>query len=485
MIFENMKIKTELFISFLIVILFLIMVGGFGIFEINLINRRSADTYSMDVRPLETLERLKSEYAGLRRTQISLMSLGAYEDLESIETANQINHNQLASLRAAIQAHMDRLEEAGAPQIQKDEVNEFLAGINDVYYPSMVKTYEYALASDIEAIESMRRFLAPYGSDLTVSLDRMFERNMTHAANNTREINSIASRAYIIMIILCVLAVSIACVLSYSIGSSTSESIGALRKAAKEIAMGHLDLGLSSDAQNEFGDLTRDLSAVADTLGSITSDLSHMGIMHEEYGDIEVFLDEEKYRGAYNAVARNINAMARGHIHTQENVMACLAEIANGNFEAVLETLPGKKAVFNETTEEIRKNIKDVGEEIKMVLSEARKGNLSAKAGTDKYIGDWGSLINELNDLLDTLVMPINEASKVLAEIAGGNFQARVKGSYKGDLALIKDSVNNTAMRIASYINDKLEAERAAHLAELTRERTEAESRAKGSFLPL
>lgn len=69
---------------------------------------------------------------------------------------------------------------------------------------------------------------------------------------------------------------------------------------------------------------------------------------------------------------------------------------------------------------------------------------------------------------------PISEAAEILHEVAIGNFEARVKGNYKGEFAIIKESVNTTALGIHSYLNDKLEAEHAAHESELAKGRAEA-----------
>ena len=56
----------------------------------------------------------------------------------------------------------------------------------------------------------------------------------------------------------------------------------------------------------------------------------------------------DKFHGAYQAMARGVNEMVDGHIAVKKKAMACIAEFGKGNFTAVLEKFPGKKAFINE-----------------------------------------------------------------------------------------------------------------------------------------
>ena len=103
--------------------------------------------------------------------------------------------------------------------------------------------------------------------------------------------------------------------------------------------------------------------------------------------------------------------------------------------------------------------------------------------------------------IIHSIAVPISESVGVLRSIAGGDFAARVTGNYKGDFETIKNSVNDTGAQLSLYLDGKMAAERAAHEAELTKNRIEAEaketmaeemrkaqvaeesSRAKGNFL--
>ncbi len=88
-------------------------------------------------------------------------------------------------------------------------------------------------------------------------------------------------------------------------------------------------------------------------------------------------------------------------------------------------------------------------ETIESLISEAEKlieanqnGDLSIRGDVTKFSGGWRRIIEGVNSILDTIVAPINEASKVLNVMAQGDFTFKMNGEYKGDYLKIKEDVN-------------------------------------------
>ena len=76
------------------------------------------------------------------------------------------------------------------------------------------------------------------------------------------------------------------------------------------------------------------------------------------------------------------------------------------------------------------------------------------------------------------VTLPVKESGTVLHKISQGDFTARVTGSYKSDFEMIKKSVNDTAVRLSNYFDEKLCAERQAHQSDIERARAEAATEA-------
>ena len=112
--------------------------------------------------------------------------------------------------------------------------------------------------------------------------------------------------------------------------------------------------------------------------------------------------------------------------------------------------------------------------DLKNVIDNALNGNLSYRAKSDKYPGQWHEVISKFNDLMDTIVLPIDDVSTTLQKIANGNFNVRIESEYKGDFDRLKKSVNTAAIDLDKYLTDKERAENDAYKAELAKGQAEA-----------
>jgi len=72
-------------------------------------------------------------------------------------------------------------------------------------------------------------------------------------------------------------------------------------------------------------------------------------------------------------------------------------------------------------------------------------GKLKVRADVTRHSGDFARVIGGVNETLDAVVRPIEEAGAVLAVLANRDLRARVKGDYQGDHAQIKESINSMA----------------------------------------
>jgi methyl-accepting chemotaxis protein len=80
-----------------------------------------------------------------------------------------------------------------------------------------------------------------------------------------------------------------------------------------------------------------------------------------------------------------------------------------------------------------------------LLAKAAVDGQLSTRVDASKLQGDFRKIVQGVNDTLDAVVAPIQEAAQVLELLAQRDLRARAKGDYRGDHARIKDALNATA----------------------------------------
>ncbi|HSQ42441.1 MAG TPA: methyl-accepting chemotaxis protein [Fibrobacteraceae bacterium] len=72
----------------------------------------------------------------------------------------------------------------------------------------------------------------------------------------------------------------------------------------------------------------------------------------------------------------------------------------------------------------------------------AVEGKLSSRADASKHQGDFRSIVQGINETLDAVIQPMQEAAAVLEKVANRDMTARMNGNYNGELAQIKSALN-------------------------------------------
>ncbi|MGV3512894.1 MAG: methyl-accepting chemotaxis protein [Novosphingobium sp.] len=176
-------------------------------------------------------------------------------------------------------------------------------------------------------------------------------------------------------------------------------------------------------------------------LVGLISDMKRMAAEHDR-GDIDVVIDDRKFEGDFGIVARGINDMVAGHIAVKKKAMACIKAFGEGDFNAPMERLPGKKAFINDTIEALRENLRAITSEIQMLIGAATAGRLGERGDERRFVGDFASLISGINGMLDATILPIEEGNRVLSKLSAGDLSERVELDCQGDHQKMRDSIN-------------------------------------------
>ena len=91
-------------------------------------------------------------------------------------------------------------------------------------------------------------------------------------------------------------------------------------------------------------------------------------------------------------------------------------------------------------------------EEVKRLVQSGVAGQLSERADLSRFTGTFRELLGGINNMLNTIVAPMQEGSGVLESLALGDLTKRVAGSYQGDHELMKNSINNSITNLANMV---------------------------------
>jgi methyl-accepting chemotaxis protein len=92
--------------------------------------------------------------------------------------------------------------------------------------------------------------------------------------------------------------------------------------------------------------------------------------------------------------------------------------------------------------------LQDLLSETTRLNQAAIAGQLATRGDAAKFRGAYREIVEGINDTLEAVISPVNEAAAVLDRVADRDLSVRMAGSYKGDHARIKDSLNQAIQNL-------------------------------------
>lgn len=130
-------------------------------------------------------------------------------------------------------------------------------------------------------------------------------------------------------------------------------------------------------------------------------------------------------------------------------------KISNGDLEVNMNiNSKDEVGTLAKAFEKVIEALKSLISDSEMLTQAALDGKLSTRADAGRHNGDYRTIIEGVNNILDAVVAPVNEALIVIEEMSKGNLHLRVNGEYKGDQARLKDGLNETINSLSSYISE-------------------------------
>jgi methyl-accepting chemotaxis protein len=177
------------------------------------------------------------------------------------------------------------------------------------------------------------------------------------------------------------------------------------------------------------------------TSGAITGALAQMTVAADRLarGDLDIDIAWES-KGEVGMLADSFRRMAAA----QRVIAAAAAEIAAGNLAVELVSR-SERDVLSRSFITLRDAVGAVTTEARALAVAAAAGDLSRRGDAARFQGAYRDVVQGINEIIDGMTAPVNEAALVLERLAQKDLTVRMTGSYSGDHAQIMAALN-TAM---------------------------------------
>ncbi len=393
---DDMKIGRKLIGGFVIVLIIMGIIAVYGYTSAQDAAARSKDMYDNHMVAIEEMGQVSADFQQLRA------EFYRYAYVPSGRTAAAAT---ISDLKSNIKTNVDDFrkldltaddEKALAAFDTNFEafVTEFDKGIKAADANDQAKV-DAALTAGSPLIVARTNAVAAYKEILKINHDGAAELNEAS--------NAAAATAGLYMAILSIAGVLIGIGVALYMSKSITAPIEQVANNLKELSKGHLGNRLRLSRRDEVGDM-------AATMDQFSDDLQ-------------------------NSVIGCMKKIADGDLSTEMKAKDAQDEIT----PALMTTISSLRALVSEAN---------------MLSKAAVSGQLSTRGNADKFKGGYRDIVSGVNQTLDSVVAPVNEAMRVSGEYAQGNFTARVdeKLNVQGDFVRFKEALNNVGIQVSKVV---------------------------------
>ncbi len=458
---KNIKVSTKLIISYVITIVLLIGLGLYSGKTTKIISDDYINVIDYPLKRLRMISELNAKIKDARIISVRLINkmpddpnyineqVKIFE--EKFSLANQIM-NEIKELIKNDPIEYNTKYDINNSGLKNtsDELEKSLEN----YYTYALNFFEKMLNGDKNDISKAYDLVANEASTLEKLYMNFYDESLDMCNDELTYNEDKTKSSYINDVIVTIIISVILIISAFYIVLSMKKSLNSIISSSNKISNGDLNTNIFSNKKDEFGQLFNSIGKMVEVFKSLISEINKLSVELEKNGNIDYRIDENMFIGDYKDVVRGINKVIDGMNKDQNDILGVIGEYVNGNFDANLKKMPGKKAILNETTENLQKNLEKINTDINSLALSASEGNLSTRINSKEYRGKWQDLANNLNKFVLEYQKPLEEIANVFSDMSRGDFNTFIVGEYKGNFETIKEAANFSVVTIQNYIVD-------------------------------
>ena len=235
----------------------------------------------------------------------------------------------------------------------------------------------------------------------------------------------------------------------------------------ERISKGDIPEPITEDYRGDFNEIKNNINGCIGVMNCLLDDTKGL-IRSAQDGKLDVRGNDSVYNGEWSTLMAEINRLIDAFVAPINMTAEYVERISRGDIpEKVTEEYLGD---FNE----IKNNINGCIDVMSGLLQETnaltiaiKEGKLDARGDAALFSGEWKSLLEGINHLIDAFVAPINVTAEYVERISNGDIPERITDIYLGDFNEIKNNLNQCIDSMAGLTQETTKLIGAARKGEL------------------
>ena len=233
--------------------------------------------------------------------------------------------------------------------------------------------------------------------------------------------------------------------------------IGPLNVAAEyvdRISKGDIPTTITDTYNGDFNEIKNNLNQCIAAMNMLVADAG-MLVKAAVEGKLATRADASKHQGDFRKIVQGVDDCLDAVIGPLNVAAEYVDRISKGDIP------PKITDVYNGDFNEIKNNLNQCIGAINMLVADAGalvkaavEGKLATRADASKHQGDFGKIVQGVDDCLDAVIGPLNVAAKYVDDISKGNMPAKITDTYNGDFNVLKNNLNMCIDAVNMLVGD-------------------------------
>jgi methyl-accepting chemotaxis protein len=250
-----------------------------------------------------------------------------------------------------------------------------------------------------------------------------------------------AGAAHTTLLVLGAACLLLGCFFGWLITRSITKPVRELQKIAEAVAVGDVEQTIDVSTKDEIGDLSRSF----DRIVASQKELSAVAGQVAE-GDLTVSVTA---RGEKDVLSKSFDRMVRA----QRDLAKVAGLVAKGDTSVAVEVRSAKDTL-GQAIETVRQTTEALVAETSTIVDAAKGGAMDARGDSARFAGSFKELVEGINEAVEAFARPVSEAAEVLGRVASRDLTVRMTGTYQGDHAKLKNSMNTALDNLDTALSD-------------------------------
>jgi methyl-accepting chemotaxis protein len=194
------------------------------------------------------------------------------------------------------------------------------------------------------------------------------------------------------------------------------------------------------------------LISMMEAIGNLVDDANVLAKAAEE-GNLDVRADSTKHRGEYREVINGINSTFDNLVKSLKMTAEFIEKTSKGiPSDKYTQETKGYYTLIKDNTNVMIDKLNIVLNGIMGLVKTAEEGNLKERINNAGLEGVWIDMTDGINKTMDNILEPVTEAVNVIKKMAEGDLSDEMKGEYKGDHAVLKNSLNGSLQALNNLL---------------------------------